>query len=246
LIKKLFLFYFVSFLFSSLFSQENNLVSRYRPGVMWFFTGIKPAKLEKVRKYDRLILDVVYNDWSGKKLKPFKNNIGSIGFNTSLMFDIPLVPKNKVAFGIGLSYCFYKINHNDFFVRNSDSSITSIVKDVSQYGIEKSIFKIHSIALPLELRFRGENYKHFKVNVGAKISYQFLATSVLSSKKENITSKQKMLGFYDLNPLNVSAHIRFGIRNWALFGAYNFLPYFKSKQSIQMNGFQFGLSISMF
>lgn len=228
------------------FSQEKDVISRYRPGVMWFFTGVRPAQAEKVRKYDRLMVDITYNDWLGKTVKPFKNKATSIGFNASMMFDVPLVPKNKIAFAWGLSYGLYRVNHHDLFIRNSDSSFTSVVQHIEQYGIEKSIFKMHSIAIPVELRFRGEHWKHVKFHIGGKLAYQFLGTTVLSSSSAGITSKQKINGFYDLNPINASAHIRFGIRNWALYAQYNFLPFFTSKQSVQLNGFQFGLSISLY
>lgn len=228
------------------FSQEKDLVSRYKPGVMWFFTGVRPAQPEKVRKYDRLIIDLTYNDWLSSTSKPFQNNITSIGFNSSLMFDVPLVPKNKIAFGWGISYGLYRVNHHDLFIRNSDSSFTSVVKNIEQYGIEKSIFKMHSLAIPVELRFRGEHWKHFKFHVGGKLAYQFLGTTVLTTKSDGITSKQKINGFYDLNHLNASAHIRVGIRNWALYAQYNFIPFFKAKQSIQLTGFQIGLSVSLF
>lgn len=244
--KKLIIIFVLIFTAKISLNQQQDLVSRYRPGIMWFFSGIRSAQPEKVRKYDRLIIDVNYNDWQGKKIRPFKNKATSIGLNASLMFDVPLVVKNKIAFGWGLSYGLYRVNHHDIFIRNSDSSFTTFVKDIEQYGIEKSIFKVHSIAIPFELRFRGEHWKHFKFQIGGKLIYQFLGTTVLSSSNNGITSKHKINGFYDLNPINASAHIRLGIRNWGLYAQYNFLPYFISKQSIQLNGFQFGLSISLF
>jgi hypothetical protein len=228
------------------FGQEKELITRYRPGVMWFLTGVRPAKLEKVRKYDRLIFDITYNDWIGKQSKPFKNKPTSIGLNVSTMFDVPLVIKNTIAFAWGINYNLFRVDFHDLFFRNSDSNYTSIVKKIEQYGIEKSIFKVHSLAIPLELRFRGKNWKHMKFHVGTKLAYQFMGTTVLSNKIKGITSKQKIIGFYDLNPLQISTHIRFGIRNWAFFANYNLFPFFKSKQSYQINGLQFGLSVSLY
>jgi hypothetical protein len=227
-------------------SQDSDLISRYRPGAMWFYTGIKPAKPEMVRKYDRLIVDLVYNDWVGKSVKPFKNNWSSIGFNTALMFDVPLVKRNKIALGIGLAYGLYRIDHKDLFNRKVDSNYTAIIPNAKQYGIEKSIFKVHSLSIPLELRFRGENWKHLKIHLGGKFSYQFMSNTVLSSTNNKLLTKQKTHGFYDFNPINTSAHIRFGIRNWAFYAQYNFIPFFKSKQSVQINGFQFGISLSLY
>ena len=48
-----------------------NEISRFRPGTMWFMTGFRPAIPEKVRKYDRLVFDITYNDWLGDR-DPFK------------------------------------------------------------------------------------------------------------------------------------------------------------------------------
>jgi len=231
--------------FNSL-AQEAGVRSRHRPGFMWYYAGITAPKPEKVRKYDRLIFDVVYNDWTGKNVKPFKVSPLSIGFNTNLMFDIPLAVNNTVSLGIGMAYGIYRIKSNDFFVRNELQESTTLSSDINQYGIESSIFKIHTIALPLEIRFRGKNWQHAKLHVGGRIGYSFLATTVLGTQQDGIYYLQKTRGFYDFNPIQAQAHLRFGIRNWGIYAAYHFLPFFKNKQSIQMNGLQFGISLSIF
>ena len=247
-------YYFVLLVFlnisGNLFSQDSDnepdIVSRFRPGVMWFYTGLKPATPEKVRKYDRLIFDIVYNDWQSKDVKPFKVAPSSIGFNTNLMFDIPLTKGNTVSFGTGLTYGFFHVRMNDFLTRNSIENSTKIIANIGQYGIEKSVFNMNTLSIPLELRFRGKNWKHAKLHIGGKFTYQFHASTILSSKYDGIISQQKTIGFYDLNPINASAHIRFGIRNWSFFASYGFMPIFKSDLSTKLNPLQFGVSISVF
>ena len=114
-------------------------------------------------------------------------------------------------------------------------------------GINKSIFTANKIFIPIELRFRTAGWQHFKFQLGGRIGYQFLAQSHLFSKNtaglkvETITS-----GFKDLDPLLMSVHARIGIRNWAITASYNLKPYFKNKQSTQINGLELGLSISLF
>lgn len=246
---RIFLCYIV-FIFSVPFSigqdQDVDLISRFRPGMMWFYTGIKPASPEKVRKYDRFIFDIVYNDWISKTQKPFKNSPFSIGFNSNLMFDLPLTKGNTRSFGIGISYGHYRVQYQDFLVRDDLEKTTVLISDITQYGIEKSVFKYNSLSIPFELRFRGKNWKHAKLHLGGKISYFFNPNTNLSSNNDNIKSLQKTIGFHDFNHLNASAHLRFGSRNWSFFASYNFLKLFKNKQSIQLNPMQFGLSISLF
>ena len=50
----------------------------------------------------------------------------------------------------------------------------------------------------------------------------------------------------DVNKLNYAVHMRFGIRNWALFGSYNLNGLFKSNESVKLNLLQFGLSLSLY
>ncbi len=248
MLKPIFKYVFIFSFFGSFFAQDSdeNLISRYRPGALWFFTGIRPAEPERVRKYDRLIVDLVYNDWQSKDVKPFKVSPLSIGFNANLMFDIPLAKNNVVSLGTGISYGLFHVNSDDFFKRNEVSKSTELISDIKQYGIEKSTFNMNTLSVPLELRFRGKNWKHAKIHLGAKVTYQFHASTNLSSKFNGITNQQKTIGFYDLNPLNVSSHIRFGIRNWSFFASYSYLKIFKSDVSTKLNPFQFGVSLSLF
>lgn len=244
-----FIFILVFYTFNALSQDsdsEEKLISRFRPGIMWFYTGLKPATPEKVRKYDRLIIDFTYNDWLSKEIKPFKNKATSIGFNTHLMFDLPITKGNTVSFGTGISYGLFRVHTQGFFVRNEQTKSTEFFEDASVYGIEKSIVKVNSLSVPFEMRFRGKNWKHAKLHIGASVSYQFHASTSLSTKNNKIEYQQKTIGFYDLNPINVSSHVRFGIRNWSLYASYGFLPLFKSNESIKLNAFQFGLSLSLF
>jgi hypothetical protein len=230
--------------------NEDELISRFRPGAMWYYTGFKPAEIGKARKYDRLIVDVLYNDWHGKMVKPFSVNPSSIGFNLNFMIEKPLTKNNTMSLAYGLSYGLFRVNSTNFFVRNQivNNSIgsTQMVENIDQYGIEKSLFKLHSLSVPFELRFRGKNWKHAKIHFGARVSYQFRGVTSLSTKENGITNEQKTIGFYDLNPINFSTHLRFGIRNWSLYASYGFLPFFKDPVSIQLRPLQFGLSLSLF
>ena len=133
------------------YDSEGENKSRFRPGVFWYLTGYHPAIPGKVRKYDRLIFDVTYSDWTGK-LKPFQNHWASIGLNTNLMFDIPLANKNTVALGIGICYGFHTIRHNKKVMVNSTNDWTVISDSSMNASLKKSSFAGHNFSIPIELR----------------------------------------------------------------------------------------------
>ena len=53
----LFVFLSAGKAYSQYNSEGKDLISRFHPGTMWFYTGLRPATPEKVRKYDRLSLN---------------------------------------------------------------------------------------------------------------------------------------------------------------------------------------------
>lgn len=227
------------------YDSKGDIKSRFRPGFMWFYTGIRPAKDEKVRRYDRLIFDVTYNDWTGDR-DPFQNHWGSIGMNTNLMFDIPLAKGNTVSLGVGVAHQLIRIRHDNHLIGDDLSNTTTFLGKDTNDVFTKSIFGANSFAIPLEIRFRKESWRHFKIHLGGKIGYQVNAYNKYVSKENGRKQISKEIGFPDENKLIYSAHVRLGLRNWALFGSYNFNTLFSNKNSVQLNAIQFGLSISLF
>lgn len=231
--------------FAQYSSEGEDLISRFRPGTMWFFTGLRPAIPEKVTKYDRLMFDVTYNTWSGD-IKPFRSKWNSIGLNTSFMFDIPLTKGNTVSFGTGLSHSIFKIHSaSHIFVTDSSNIFT---KHYLSAGFipDQNYICGNSISVPLEFRFRTKGWKHFKVHAGGKIGYQLNLYSKVVTNGENGKYIQKDHDFADVSRLIYSAHVRIGIRNWALFGSYNFNTLFSNRSSVKLNVLQVGLTISLF
>jgi hypothetical protein len=228
----------------SQYNSEGDLISRFHPGSMWFYTGLRPAETEKVRKYDRLIFDVTYNDWIGE-YGPFENKWSSIGLNTNLMFDVPLSKGNTLSFGWGLSHSIFSIHHDGTI--NSDMSDTySVFYPDGAIDFKSRKLNGNSFSIPLELRFRTKGWKHFKFHMGGKIGYLANAfqKSVITDGGEKVIIKDH--GINDLNKILYSAHIRIGMRNWALFGSYSINSLFKSSESTKFNLIQAGLSISLY
>ncbi len=225
------------------YDSEGANKSRFRPGLFWFLTGYRPAKIEKVRKYDRLVFDVTYNDWTGEK-KSFQNHWASFGLNTNFMFDIPIAKKNLFSIGIGPSYGYSTIRHNQITSSIEGTNYTKILA-VDTLPFKRNSLVGHQLSLPVELRFRTNGWRHVKFHLGGKIGYQFgLATK--THALDGDSPKKFKTQFNDPNRLVYSVHARIGIRNWALYGSYNFNRVFKNSESTPLNLFQVGLSLSLF
>lgn len=227
------------------YDSKGELISRFRPGIMWFYTGLKPAQEDKIRRYDRLIFDITYNDWIGDE-ELFKNHWASIGFNTNLMFDIPLSKGNKVSFGIGIQHQLTRIRHDREWIYQFETNQTNLVTNDSIFPFDKGIYGANTFALPIELRFRNEGWKHFKLHLGGKIGYQINAFNKTVDNSADVKTVNKVINFPDQNSLIYAAHVRLGLRNYALFGSYQFNKMFSNKNSSQLNVIQLGLSVSLF
>ena len=172
-------FLFISFLLLSNFSnaqydsQGPDLISRFKPGGMWYFTGFRPAIPEKVRKYDRLIFDLTHNEWNGD-LSPIQSRWTTIGLNTNLLFDIPLSKGNTVSIGTGLTYSMFKMRNDELiFTQDTSGRYTTLVQQpIVDFQPTKRYLGGNSFSVPLELRFRTKGWKHFKVHLGGRIGYQ--------------------------------------------------------------------------
>lgn len=224
-------------------NKDSARYSDFRPGLFWFLTGWRPARPEKLRKYDRLIIDLTYNQLfapAPTKQNPWR----SVGCNVNTMWDIPMNKGNTASFGIGLAYRFQKVSYNGMFVRDASEQYTRYLVDSSTSTFRKSYFGTHVLALPVEFRFRSPKWQHVKFHVGASIGYRF---QTFQKKWIGKTKVHDLNGYFpDENRLDYGVHIRFGIRNWALFANYSFSPHFTNKQSSQVNNLSVGLSLSLF
>lgn len=223
--------------------KEDGIRTRYRPGILWYFTGYKPFKAGKLHKYDRFIIDLTYNDWHGDR-KAFSSPLSSIGVNVAFMFDLPLTQGNTFGLGIGLGYSHYKNRSKIAFTRDLDLETTTIA-DLAQ-DPKKAKFAANYFEIPLELRFRTKGFNHFKFMVGGKIGIKAnsFSKTVEETNGQRITTKTKR--FPDANLLRYGITARIGIRNWAIYGAYYFSPLFKNEESVQLYPFSLGVSVSLF
>lgn len=227
------------------YTEDEGLYSRFRPGIAWFYTGFTPHKEAKLRKYDRLMVDVVYNDFYGDR-KPFSSPWNSIGFNTSFMFDVVLTKSNTISFGWGIGYSYFNNKTPLQFNRDFDNQSTSISDYPTGNQPKKSKFGANYIEIPIELRFRTKGYQHLKVMIGGKIGYQLNAFSKKTTQINNEYYSTKQYNFPDANPLRYGATVRIGIRNWAIYGAYYFSPLFTHQNSADLIPISVGVTLSLF
>lgn len=240
--KIIFIFLVIGLQANAQYDSEGENTSRFRPGLFWFFTGYNPSIPGKVRKYDRLIFDITHSDWTGG-LKPFNNHWASIGLNTNLMFDIPLAKKNVVSLGVGICYGFHTIRHNKNVIVDPSNSWTIVSDSSMNSSLKKSSFAGHNFSIPLELRFRTNGWKHFKVHLGGKIGFE---SNFYGKLKSNSGGKASRLILPDYNQLTYGAYVRIGIRNYSILASYNFNPIFSNSNSTKLNMIQLGLSVSLF
>lgn len=238
----LFLFAFGSFSAFAQYDEEPDVASRHRPGIMWYFTGLKPDGRNSAPKYDRLMIDLNYNTWTSDS-KIFSAKPTSIGFALHGMFDIPLAPKNTIGLGIGLSFRVQRIRF-DGQLRRVDSTQSTLldVSSATQEMTDRSLFGTNSFAIPVELRLRTPGWKHVKVHVGMNVGVRtrmFTKTTISGDFSRNH-------GFHDANRFFYGVHARFGFRNWSLFADYTLNRQFKSEQSTQLQPLRLGITCSLF
>ena len=231
-------------LFAQYDGKEPDIASRHRPGIMWYFTGFKPAGKNSAPKYDRFMIDLNYNSWANDSVI-YQSKPLSLGFAFHTMFDIPLAPKNTVGLGIGLSFRHQRISFDGVLERNEqDRSTRLALTPVGMKGPEKSVFATDAFAVPVEIRFRTSQWRHVKIHAGFHVgAYTRVYTKTrLDGQDKTVKSKD----FFDEDRFFYGVHARLGVRNWALFADYSLTKQFKSAQSTNLHPLSFGITCSLF
>lgn len=242
------IFIFIGFITSigaQYLEKEEGLVSRFRPGIGWYYSGLKPYEEEKLRKYDRFIIDVVYNDWHGDE-EIFNSPWNSLGYNVSLMFDKVITAKNTFSIGYGLTFSHYNNKTNKEFERNFEDGYTTLNDFDQNISIVRNKYMANYIEVPLEFRFRTKGRKHFKFLIGGKIGYQINSFTKQIIEEDGARLNTRNYSFADDNKLRYGATVRIGIRNYALFASYYFSPLFLDDNSVKLNPISLGISFSLF
>jgi hypothetical protein len=228
---------------SSLHAQKNDsqLISRHRPGLFWYFDGLRQTKSTDNHKYDRFVFDLTYNDWVDD-LKPFKNRWNSIGFNVNFMKDIKFKKTKVFSLGLGAGYGLSSISSQQIFPTENNQLVISNIQKPSIY--DHTCIKIHRLFIPLELRFSTKNWNRWKFVIGgsfginAGMNQRMIGSDGSKMERTSLSSTASLL--------NYGIHSRLGYRNISLFGSYQINNLFRGRGNPDLHLFQLGLSISLF
>ena len=235
-------FILFSFVFNIVAQKNEDSRQKHNPGIFWYVHGWNYKKDRYLPKYDRLVLDITYNDFSGD-FSPFSQGYNSIGINTNAIYDIPLNKKHTITFGTGLGMKFAHIEMRDK-LKSEHGGVVNLIPKTVDDTYEKNKLISSNVFVPFELRFRSKGWQHVKFHLGAKLGFQTGLFSKMFFPDKNQNSK---INYSDkANRFTYSVHARFGIRNYAFYASYNLNPLFKNKKSTNLNWLQFGISISLF
>ena len=231
-------------LFSCVIQAQKNdsqLISRQRPGLFWYFDGLRPTKSSDNHKFDRLIFDLTYSDWLGD-LKPFQNRWNSIGFNTNFMKDIKFKELRFFSLGMGVGYGFSTISSDQRFMDNKP--IVEMINLEKSGVFDYATIHAHRFYVPFELRFYTKNWNRFKFVIGGSaglytgFNQSLIGRDGLKKEKSNLKPNVPVL--------NYGIHCRFGLRNIAFFGSYQINSLFRERGNPNIHPLQLGLSLSLF
>jgi hypothetical protein len=127
----------------------------------------------------------------------------------------------------------------------ANSNVVILANKSTLDSYNHNAIQAHRFYLPLELRFASKKWSRFKFIIGANVGIQPFLNQVFLTKSEG-EKEYFTKELSDRSLLSYGVHFRAGTRGLALFGSYQFNSLFKSRESVKLHPFQFGLSISLF
>jgi len=206
------------------------------------FHGMKAREEDNGAKRDRVILDLHYNDWVGDR-QDVNTGWRSIGYNWNLMYDMPFNKKSTTALGLGLRFGKSVVQHNGLFAMNDSLSSTMLMSTNGlAFNRTNQRFVQSFLELPVELRFRGDVAKSYRVSLGASIGLR------LNSYERWREGSNKMREYNHNNALiwRAGVYTRIGYGRWNFYGAYYITPMFNGSLDSKLNTWQAGLSLTIF
>lgn len=229
---------FLIFISTISFGQQEKLISRYKPGLLWHYNGLRPLEDSRLHKYDRFIIDVTYNDWLSNTHGNISSSWKSIGFNANVMFEKRFKKATSFSIGYGLRYGLSNVysQHKTNILHNQIELCEKETTDLYKH----KIFRENSLVLPFEFRFGKPKARAWKVNVGGYIGYGFPVQQITKFRNGDRTKMALAPNF----GFRYGIHCRFGGRTMAIFTAYQLSEMFKQGEAV--HPIQFGFSYSLF
>jgi len=160
-------------------------------------------------------------------------------FQWGFIRDIPLNASGKFAAGLGLGMSFERYNTN---LTRYEGEFTSVQYSIADQTNSPLFFSIHSLELPLTLRWRNataDNFAFWRVYGGVSLRWNYynkIRQETLEVKNSN-----------DLENFGTVAHLSFGYNTWNFFLAYHLSPFLDNATldtntlPLQLNPIKIGL-----
>jgi len=196
-------------------------------------------------KIERYLEDQIYFGLSVITLTNVTDSIAQSGFsnNFGLGFikDMPVNQKGSLAFGVGLGYGRSTYFQNIKITEQDNITQYTIAGD----EVKKNKFSLHSLDIPLEIRFRTstiDKYKFWRIYAGGKISYVFASNSKFKENGETI----KIRKLTDINNLQYGLTLAVGYGTWNFNFYYGLSDLFSNANlntvtPIEIRDFKIGL-----
>lgn len=153
---------------------------------LWAFSQKESNSDSIDHKYleDQIYLGVNYNFLNNKPEGIVQRNF-SYGLNGGFIKDIPLNYNRDLGLGLGLGYAVNSYYSNLIAIESSNGVSYNIAD--GDFNFKRSKFEIHSIEMPLEIRWRNStptDYKFLRIYAGIKFAYNFSSRSKLITDAE--------------------------------------------------------------
>jgi len=174
---------------------------------------------------DQFYVGITYNT-----LYDVPENIDQNGFSNGISFgyfkDLPINSNRNFGFGLGLGY-----GRNTYFQNIKIEEVNGVTVYEEAEDFNRNKFSLHSVDLPLEIRWRTSNptkYKFWRVYTGAKFSYVFASNSKLTTE----SGKTKVRGLEDVNKFQYGVTFGGGFGTWNLNVYYGLNSIFSSSATL--------------
>ena len=174
---------------------------------------------------DQIYMSIAYPYFSDAPNNLIRNKL-SYAFSVGFIRDMPINKQRTLAVGIGFGYDQTTIYNNNLFTYAEDNISATVIEG----GYQKNYLRMHSFAVPLELRWRNSNEtKHafWRIHTGISIHFPSKFSTYNKTLTGQInTAKLPLKGpisrwnvYFGFNTWNIS--ITHDIQPWATFNASN-------------------------
>ena len=192
--------------------------------LFFLFSGFLQAQNDSTFVDDKYLEDQIYFNLTYIQMLTLPDRISQSGFSFGLgggfIKDFPINERRNIGLGAGLGYGL----NNYFFNVKLDEAVPN-----DDSGAVNNKIILHTVELPIELRFRGSTaskYKFWRFYPGIKIAYTF-AKNTSFGKSADFNVKD----FIKVNELLYGLTFSAGYNKWNLHLYYGLNDLFNETQN---------------